>query len=202
MLLIQSRFLAENAKPIEDDFSDAPTPADILGARMVGRWKSGAPLSITPLVDDKKLADDPNRNNKFKFNPDSQEVCPFAAHIRKMNPRKDLLKFGKPEDNVNPHLILRRGIPFGPEVTTEEKLTQRTKYERGLHFVSYQSDLQQGFSFLQKGKSLSLETICEYTLTNAIQLGPTTLGSRFLTTPASRTSSLGSTLSSARSAAR
>ncbi|KAF1965221.1 Dyp-type peroxidase [Bimuria novae-zelandiae CBS 107.79] len=144
------KFLVDNSKPIEDDFPDAPNPADILGARMVGRWKSGAPLRITPLADDKELADDPLRNNKFKFNPDSQEMCPFAAHIRKMNPRKDLLKFGPSEATVDPHLILRRGIPFGPEVTTEEKLTKRTKYERGLYFVSYQSDLQQGFSFLQK----------------------------------------------------
>lgn len=70
----------------------------------------------------------------------------------KMNPRKDLLKFGPPEQNLDPHLILRRGIPFGPELTTEEKLTRRTKHERGLLFVSYQSDLSQGFSFLQKGR--------------------------------------------------
>lgn len=70
-----------------------------------------------------------------------------------MNPRKDLDKFKQPPDFVDPvdqHLILRRGIPFGPEVTTEEKLTNSTKCERGLYFVSYQSDLSQGFSFLQK----------------------------------------------------
>lgn len=77
-----SRFLTDSAAPIEDDFPDAPSPADILGARLVGRWKSGAPLRITPLVDDPELAADPMRNNKFKFNPDSQEICPFAAHIR------------------------------------------------------------------------------------------------------------------------
>ena len=176
-----NRFLADSAVPVEDDFPDSPSPADILGARMVGRWKSGAPLRITPLVDDPVLAEDPLRNNKFKFNPDSQEICPYAAHIRtsfllarpsspntkerkkgmrvlvlthepgKMNPRKDLLKFGPPTQFVDPHLILRRGIPFGPELTSEEKLTRRTKHERGLLFVSYQSDLSQGFSFLQKG---------------------------------------------------
>ncbi|KAJ4301659.1 dye-decolorizing heme-containing peroxidase [Kalmusia sp. IMI 367209] len=145
--LVNQGFLLDSSKPIEDDFPDAPTPADILGARMVGRWKSGAPLRITPLVDDAALADDPLRNNKFKFNPNSQEMCPFAAHIRKMNPRKDLTN---PENTINPHLILRRGIPFGPEITTEEKLTRSTKHERGLYFVSYQSDLNNGFSFLQK----------------------------------------------------
>ncbi|KAL1597921.1 hypothetical protein SLS60_008409 [Paraconiothyrium brasiliense] len=143
------RFLEDTADKITDfdDFSDAPSPADILGARMVGRWKSGAPIRITPLVDDPILAADPQRNNKFKFNPKSQEICPFAAHIRKMNPRKDL---ANPETSIDPHLILRRGIPFGPEVTTEEKLTKSTKYERGLYFVSYQSNLGNGFSFLQR----------------------------------------------------
>lgn len=108
---------------------------------------------MAPLEDDVALANDPQRNNKFRFNPESQEICPFAAHIRKMNPRKDLDKFKQPPDFVDPveqHLILRRGIPFGPEVTTEEKLTKSTKYERGLYFVSYQSDLGDGFSFLQK----------------------------------------------------
>ncbi|KAF9739233.1 hypothetical protein PMIN03_005012 [Paraphaeosphaeria minitans] len=146
------RFLEEKSKPIADDFDDAPVPADILGARMVGRWKSGAPLRITPLVDDPVLAADDQRNNKFKYNPQSQEMCPFAAHIRKMNPRKDLDQFANAQnpDLVGPHLILRRGIPFGPEVTSEEKLTKSTKYERGLYFVCYQSRLDQGFSFLQK----------------------------------------------------
>lgn len=118
---------------------------------MVGRWKSGAPLRITPLVDDKELADDDQQNNKFKFNPNSQEICPYAAHIRKMNPRKDI-----PKDRLDPHLILRRGIPFGPEVTTEERLTKSTKHDRGLYFVSYQSQLSNGFSFLQKRKFVLL----------------------------------------------
>lgn len=121
---------------------------------MVGRWKSGAPLRITPLFDDPVLAADKLRNNKFKFNPQSQEMCPFAAHIRKMNPRRDLDQFATADipDPVAPHLILRRGIPFGPEVTSEEKLAKSTKHERGLYFVSYQSSLDQGFSFLQKRK--------------------------------------------------
>jgi deferrochelatase/peroxidase EfeB len=69
-----------------------------------------------------------------------------------MNPRKDLDVFisATDPDPVGPHLILRRGIPFGPEVTTEEKLAKSTKHERGLYFVSYQSNLGNGFSFLQK----------------------------------------------------
>ena len=40
------------------------TPAEgseLLGARMVGRWKSGAPIDISPFKDDPALAVDPKR---------------------------------------------------------------------------------------------------------------------------------------------
>ena len=123
-----------------------------MGARLTGRWKSGAPLAITPLRDDPALAEDPKRNNRFCFDPDSQEACPFAAHVRKMNPRGDIPL----ETAINPHRILRRGIPYGPEVCEEEKAHNRTRDDRGLLFISYQSNLENGFQFLQKRKSTAL----------------------------------------------
>jgi deferrochelatase/peroxidase EfeB len=56
-------FLKEN--PLHEDGNGKPlTPAegsDLLGARMVGRWKSGAPIDITPFQDDPILAKDPAR---------------------------------------------------------------------------------------------------------------------------------------------
>lgn len=161
------RFLLENAKPVLDP--TAPV-VDILGARFVGRWKSGqyttrkrfnrlqylisytgAPITETLTKDDPELGSDPQRNNDFKFQKHSQDACPFAAHIRKMVPREDLL-----DKEIIPHMILRRGIPFGPEVTPEEKQANTTQHERGLYFVCYQSNLSEGFHFLQKGKKTSL----------------------------------------------
>jgi deferrochelatase/peroxidase EfeB len=35
--------------------------SDLLGARMVGRWKSGAPIDITPFQDDPALGTDPTK---------------------------------------------------------------------------------------------------------------------------------------------
>ena len=35
--------------------------SELVGARMVGRWKSGAPIDITPFQDDPVLAADPTR---------------------------------------------------------------------------------------------------------------------------------------------
>ncbi|KAJ7255204.1 fungal peroxidase [Mycena rebaudengoi] len=119
--------------------------ADLLGARMVGRWKSGAPVALAPLADDPALGADPNRNNNFTFGEAAdQSRCPFSAHIRKTRPRSDL---GTPEDSVR-H-IMRAGIPYGPEVTDEEAAASKTSTERGLAFVCYQSNIVQQFQFLQ-----------------------------------------------------
>ncbi len=85
----------------------------ILGARVVGRWKSGAPMALTPSQDDTTLGIDPKQNNNFDFADDqAQRRCPFGAHIRKTNPRADL-----PKQAVDPRRIMRAGIPFGRKST-------------------------------------------------------------------------------------
>ncbi|KAJ3480770.1 dyp-type peroxidase [Meripilus lineatus] len=144
-------FLKKNPLPTDSD-GNRLTPeqgSELLGARMVGRWKSGAPVDLTPIVDDPVLGKDPMRNNDFHYNIEndftSQSRCPFAAHTRKTNPRNDL----RPEF-VTPHRIIRRGVPFGPEVTPDEAQDNRTHLGRGLLFACYQSNLANGFQFVQK----------------------------------------------------
>ncbi|KAJ3501120.1 hypothetical protein NLJ89_g9483 [Agrocybe chaxingu] len=121
---------------------------------MVGRWKSGAPIDVTPFKDDPALAVDPNRNNDFAFQGEvnSQLRCPFGAHVRKTNPRNDL---EAPPAPINPipienRRIMRRGVQFGPEVTKEEKISGKTQHGRGLLFACYQSHLENGFQFIQQ----------------------------------------------------
>jgi len=119
----------------------------LLGARMVGRWKSGAPLDTTPLQDDLGVASDPQTINNFDFSHDiAQRRCPFSAHIRKTNPRRDL-----PRDQLDPRRIIRAGIPFGPEVSNAERTASKTDpaSARGLLFVCYQTSITQQFEFLQ-----------------------------------------------------
>lgn len=56
-------FLNKNPIP-KDGNGKVLTPAEgseLLGARMVGRWKSGAPIDITPFQDDPALGTDPTR---------------------------------------------------------------------------------------------------------------------------------------------
>ncbi|PBK86694.1 hypothetical protein ARMGADRAFT_477527 [Armillaria gallica] len=50
------------------------------------------------------------------------------------------------------HHIIRAGIPYGPGVTPEESQSHMTStsLERGLALVAYQSNIAQGFHFLQQ----------------------------------------------------
>lgn len=110
-----NHFLAANAPHVDDP---SVNTAELLGARLTGRWKSGAPIQVTPLKDDPKLAADPARNNVFTFDPKSQEKCPFAAHVRKMNPRGDFDGVvPDPKAAINTHRVIRRGMQYGPEVS-------------------------------------------------------------------------------------
>lgn len=108
--------------------------AEFIGARMIGRWKSGAPLDIVPETDDPTLGADPQRNNKFDFAHltsnliSDQTYCPFSAHIRKTNPRADLA-----DANTINHAI-RAGTPYGPEVSAAEAHANTTQTDRGLAF--------------------------------------------------------------------
>src|SRR6202043_1808032 len=83
---------------------------ELLAARMVGRWRSGAPLELAPLDDKPSLAADDRRDNDFGFGDDpDQRKCPYAAHIRKVYPRDDAPS-GAAE--AQRHRIIRQGIPF------------------------------------------------------------------------------------------
>jgi Dyp-type peroxidase family len=120
---------------------------ELLGARMFGRWKSGAPLERAPLRDNAALGADENRNNDFEFGDDPfQRKCPYAAHIRKVYPRDDTGN----EAEVQRHRIIRAGIPFGPEVEPGETTT---RHSRGLMFVCYQTSIERQFEFIQRSYS-------------------------------------------------
>ncbi|KAH7335725.1 hypothetical protein B0J17DRAFT_719338 [Rhizoctonia solani] len=126
---------------------------ELFAARFVGRWKSGAPLALAPFKDDPQLGQDPKRNNDFDYTvtgvpgvsprEPSDHYCPFTAHARKTAPR-----------NLDPYLsrkylesssIVRAAIPYGCELTDEEKQKKEDLEERGLLFVCYASHLDSGF---------------------------------------------------------
>ncbi|KAJ6602232.1 dye-decolorizing peroxidase precursor [Mycena sp. CBHHK59/15] len=158
-----NKFLTDN--PLVVPGLTAEEGSELLGSRMVGRWKSGAPIFLTPNADDPVLAADPNRNNDFNFliasdpepgteNHFNQTRCPFGAHIRKVHPRGDL------DPSVeNLHFIIRSSIPYGPEVLATEAATNTTSAERGLAFVSYQADVFNGFPFGKVDPTIGVDPI-------------------------------------------
>lgn len=61
-------------------------------------------------------------------------------------------RFGDPA--VATHMIMRQGIPFGPELTDDEVKKNKTELDRGLAFTCYQSNLANGFEFVQESESI------------------------------------------------
>ncbi|GAC1401546.1 MAG: Dyp-type peroxidase [Ktedonobacteraceae bacterium] len=114
--------------------SDGSMNADMLGAKVVGRWKSGTPIDLSPDKDN-KLTDD--ALNNFNFANDDQGLrCPRFAHIRKVYPRDHDFVGNRAKR------IIRRGIPFGAP------FAQNTNAERGLFFVAYMANVEGQFEFL------------------------------------------------------
>jgi Dyp-type peroxidase family len=92
--------------------ASSPEEEELIAAKMVGRWRSGAPLVLAPEHDNPALGADANRNNEFSYKDDTQGLkCPFSAHIRRVNSR-DALKNDLVA--VNLHHFLRRGTNYGP----------------------------------------------------------------------------------------
>ena len=69
--------------------TSSPEEEELIAAKMVGRWRSGAPLALASERDDPKLGADADRNNNFSYDDDMQGLrCPFSAHIRRVNPAR------------------------------------------------------------------------------------------------------------------
>jgi Dyp-type peroxidase family len=135
--------------------------ADLLGAQLVGRWKSGAPIIKAPTADDPGLAEGTDFVNNFEFGDDREGLsCPWAAHIRKAYPRNDVRHETTPEEDevksaeafTQAHRMLRRGIAFGPELTEHEALSGHSDpgRGRGLLFKCYVTSIEDQFEFVQQ----------------------------------------------------
>lgn len=139
-------------KFVEAEAARLEMDKDLLAARMVGRWPSGAPVSLAPLQDDPALGANPMLNNAFEFSGDPfQRRCPYGAHIRKTYPRDDLdAALGEAgEAGVQTRRLRRAGIPFGPEISPAEEEAGEDTGSRGLMFVSYQTSIIDQFEFVQ-----------------------------------------------------
>jgi Dyp-type peroxidase family len=117
---------------------------ELVAAKMMGRWRSGAPLALCPLHDDPDLGADARRNNAFLFKEDDAigYHTPCGSHIRRMNPR-DADVAGV----VRIHRMIRRGTSYGPLLP--DGVLEDDGAERGLMFASVGANLGRQFEFVQ-----------------------------------------------------
>jgi deferrochelatase/peroxidase EfeB len=101
-----NRFLAAEGPKLFPQLSAAEAQ-ELLAAKLLGRWRDGTPLVLSPDKPDPALAS----SNDFGYAADPDGVrCPFSAHIRVTNPRDeplDPIVEGVPR-------VIRRGMPYGP----------------------------------------------------------------------------------------
>jgi deferrochelatase/peroxidase EfeB len=94
-------FLRTHGGPTRDE-------QELMAAKLMGRWRSGAPLVLCPDKDDAELGKDLQRTNDFNYGTTDARGygCPVGSHIRRMNPRDT-------GDNLARHQIIRRGGTYG-----------------------------------------------------------------------------------------
>ena len=115
-----------------------------LAAKMMGRWRSGAPLALCPMHDNPELGADPRRNNDFLFEEDDPAgfKTPGGSHIRRTNPRD-----AKIAGVARIHRMIRRGTAYGPLLP--EGVLEDDGKDRGLMFAFVGSHIGRQFEFVQ-----------------------------------------------------
>ena len=131
------RYLRDNAANPEEE--------ELLAAKMMGRWRSGAPLALAPTADDPALGADPTRNNAFLYREDDPigYTTPLGSHGRRTNPRDSAVS-GVPRI----HRMIRRGTAYGPPLA--DGVLEDDGVDRGLMFAFVGADLVRQFEFVQK----------------------------------------------------
>jgi Dyp-type peroxidase family len=117
---------------------------ELIAAKMMGRWRSGAPLALCPMHDDPALGADRQRNNDFLFKEDDAigYKTPCGSHIRRMNPRDSIVS-----GVVRIHRLIRRGTSYGPPLP--EGVLEDDGVDRGLMFAFVGAHLSRQFEFVQ-----------------------------------------------------
>jgi Dyp-type peroxidase family len=126
-------FLAEHGKSRDEQ--------ELIAAKLMGRWRSGAPLTLAPEKDDPALGADAQRNNDFNYKREDPQgyAVPLGSHMRRMNPRDTAA-------NMNRRRMIRRGATYGtylPEGTPDDGT------ERGIAAFVICASLIRQFEFAQ-----------------------------------------------------
>lgn len=116
---------------------------ELLAAKMMGRWRSGAPLALSAERDNPSLGADATRNNNFTFAEDPIGLkTPAGSHIRRANPR-DASVAGAPRL----HRMIRRGTVYGPPLP--KGVLKDDAVDRGIMFAFIGAHIKRQFEFVQ-----------------------------------------------------
>lgn len=120
---------------------ETPEEQELVAAKLMGRWRSGAPLVLAKEADDPALGADPQRNNNFNYKEQDPHgyAAPLGSHIRRMNPRDTA-------SNMNRHRMIRRGATYGPELPID---APEDGEDRGIAAFVICASLVRQFEFAQ-----------------------------------------------------
>ena len=113
-----------------------PDP-DRVAARLMGRWRNGAPLVRHP--DSAPAYSATDEDFDFGEEDAAGARCPMGAHVRRLNPRGSLV-VGVPTGRQ----VIRRGMPYGAAYIEGEL----PKVERGLAGMFICADLESQYEFV------------------------------------------------------
>ena len=163
--------------------------ADQLAAKLMGRWRTGVPLALSP----KGTCPIPSdRLNMFLYKssapgqaePDPKGLaCPIGSHIRRGNPRDETVAgFFTQQARV-----MRRNVPYGPPFNPQQP---NDGVERGLIGYFINADFANQFQFLMS-QWLNLDNFVGGMISGLDPLvGANSLSSSDFTLPTSPTSSV------------
>ena len=123
------------------EHGSTPAEQELVAAKLMGRWRSGAPLTLAADKDDPALGADPRRNNNFNYKHEDPQgyAVPLGSHMRRMNPRDTAA-------NMNRRRMIRRGATYGPYLPEG---TPEDGKERGIAAFVICGSLIRQFEFAQ-----------------------------------------------------
>ena len=140
------RILAQDCAAFDKLLTEAPEKFGIdgekLAAKMVGRWRNGVPLEVSPESNTPSEAIPLEKLNNYDYVDDPKGYrCPVGSHMRRNNPRSSPIA----GEGGLKHRIMRRGLPYGPLFRRDNP---DDGAERGLLGLFIVASLKDQFEFL------------------------------------------------------
>lgn len=140
---------------LEKSATELGIDKEMVAAKVCGRWRNGIPLMLSPDTQFPNPTVPPKLINAYDYvassSPDACSkapddtfgfICPIGSHMRRNNPRSEQVIGGPDESHL--HRIVRRAIPYGPELDPNNP----DDIERGLIGMFINVDIANQFEFL------------------------------------------------------